>query len=314
MKKLYLLFLMLLILFIPGTHAVAVYQLDQPVKELNNHTLREVFETNQILLNNNFDDDTAWGVQNGVVAVFDNSEVIFQNFDSYTGIRQTVSYINNNQYYYIFRAKGDGTLQINTANTGINEYILTNNYTLYSFEYIKNPIMLDYFGLANVQVNKTTYLDYIYLIDKTALGITNLTKEQMDTYYDLYLEAVRFYNENIEAGQDPGGYQNIFKSIINGVKSLMQEMGYVWAFLNAPILTNDMQNYQFNIDWSWDLIGVLRQIINSLAILILQVNFLFINLLFSFTGIPIQISILSLIFSNFVFVILGWITIKSFII
>lgn len=353
MKKLYLVFLALLLLFIPTTYSIAVYQLDQPVSRLNGYTLREVFSNR----NQAMPDLTGKPDLGGGWYRYNTEGGIIKDFNVLTGhVRlngtNTSTQVNLNLFSNVL--PNDTVVSFTyeyvsgTVDVGTDYIALFPNYT-------NNPASMSlkvgtYYPLKGLRENylsaynaaspriylgtgQTTFNDFTFKIQlekgdtvtpyqvstsgpysDVDLGQFGLTNEQIQTYYDLYLEAVRFESENIEASQDPGGYQNIFKSVINGVKGLIVEMGNVWQFLNAPIITSEMSDYSFSIDWSWDLIGVVRQLINSLAILILQTNFIFINLLFSFTGIPVQISILSMIFSNFVFVILGWIIVKSFII
>lgn len=160
--------------------------IDEPIAELNNHTLREVFENNQLLLNNQFDNNTIWISQNDVITTYENSEVTIQNINTYSGILQTITLIDNNEYYYVFSAKGNGTIQVNSSNAGINEHILTNEYQLISRKIIWDSVYADYFGFANVEINKTNIIDYVYLIDNTVLEISSLTVSQMDNYFNEY--------------------------------------------------------------------------------------------------------------------------------
>lgn len=328
---------MLLILFIPTTHAVAVYQLDQSIAELNGYTLREVFENRNIsmpsLIGKEAIEPNVFRLYNGNGVTIDynlkNGDFIFNgmatgsittNFSSNLplGIYTITSYTSapGHESFRILGSLSGGrenrpTVGETTITDGIT-IIKAIDFWIYTGYVMDNMILKVQIEKGSVSTPYQVPTGGPY--NDIDVGQFNLTSQQIENYFNLYLEAVRFEQENIEASQDPGGYQNIFKSIINGVKGLITEMGYVWQFLNAPILTSDMQDYSFSIDWSWDLIGVVRQIINSLAILILQTNFIFINVLLSFTGIPIQVSILTLLFSNFVFVILGWIIVKSFII
>ena len=145
------------------------------------------------------------------------------------------------------------------------------------------------------------------------LGQFGLTTNQIQTYYDLYLEAVRFENENIEASQDLGGYQSIFKSILIGVSDLMRSMDGLWDFLNAPLLEPYMHPINLNIDWSWDLVNVIRQILDLSGKLFLNLFFIVPFLWGEILNISVHVSILTLLFSNIIFVVLGWIVVKSFI-
>lgn len=343
MKKLYLVFLALVLLFLPATNAVAVYQLDQPIKDLDNYTLREVFENRNTAMPDltgkteisagvyrlydvngiTIDYEINNGIYNfnGTVMYGDNI-YIFSNIEQ--SIEYTISYIAVSgsltggsmalgilyPYYRAIRQETNTNLDMkDTFITTTQDIFVYYSAAGRTFDNYKFKLQLEK-GDTVTPYQVPTNGPYSNL----DVGEFNLTPEQIEMYYDLYLEAVRFENENIEAGKDPGGYQNIFKSIINGVKGLIESMGGLWQWLNAPIITSDMSDYSFNIDWSWDLIGVIRQLMNSIGVLFLQVAFVVPNLAFTFMGIPIRISILSLLFSNMIFLILGWIIVKSFVI
>lgn len=325
-------------MFIPTTNAVAIYQLDQPVSELNGHTLREIFENRNMAMPDYANATPLAGFNyrfynaNGVTIDYNISDgffimngtnttsVLWIVFELRTPLEQamyTVSIVELNQSTRF-------NIYINEPTTLLLEYNKNNN-TLELFPTQKNIIFSD--------LSITTFIDYRfrlqlekgstatpYTVPKNGpysdidIGQFGLTTNQFQTYYDLYLEAVRFESQNVEARQDTGGYQNIFKSIINGVKNLMQEMGSVWSFLNAPILTDNL-NFQLpNIDWSWDIISIVRQVVDSAGVIALQTIFIVPNLIYTTFGIPMHVSILSLLFSNLIFLLLGWIIIKSFII
>ncbi len=349
MKKLYLLFLALLLLFMPVSHAVAVYQLDQPVSELNGYTLREVFENrNHAMPDLTGKEFLVYGVYrvynaNGVTIDYNvyngsfivngqASSTVLSGFYEQSFIKDFSNILGYSTLSFIYES-GTGAIgfRLRDVNQQNGLFIPPNTSTnatdIYNFEIESENFLRVITSIDRVFDNFTFKLQLEKGIIATPyqvptngpyndidVGEFNLTTEQIETYYDLYLEAVRFQIENVEAGKDSGGYQSIFRSIINGVRGLINEMGYLWQWLNAPLITSDMSNYSFSIDWSWDLIGVIRQLMNALGVLTLQVLFVVPNLVFKFMGIPIRISILSLLFSNIVFLIIGWIFVKSFVI
>lgn len=344
MKKLYLILLMLLILFIPTTQAVAVYQLDQPISELNGYTLREVFENRNMAMP---DLTGKTEISAGVYRIYnDNGLTLDYNTNNGHWVLNGTATTNGWRVFYLFPTNTytqTATLKHISGSATKSDYWIGltsgGNYTgaliagdrltdTYTFNItnltidIRSLIILgDVFNnlTFTIQLEKgSTATPYQVPTNGPYSDIDvsdfNLTSEQIQKYYNLYLEAVRFEIENEEAFKDPGDYQNIFRSILNGVKGLIESMGEVWSWLNAPIVSGDITDYAFEIDWSWDLIGVLRQIMNGLAGFLLTAMLGFSTILFSLLGISVEISILSLLFSNLVFVILGWIMIKSFII
>ena len=115
MKKLYLLLLMLLILFIPVTNAVAIYQLDQPVTELNGYTLREIFQNrNRAIPDLSTATDLGGGVyklkeQNGGTLTYDVYNGEYRLFGNLIGVLQyNFGYIRpsaDNAYIQIWKTK-----------------------------------------------------------------------------------------------------------------------------------------------------------------------------------------------------------------
>lgn len=327
-------------MFIPTTNAVAIYQLDQPVSELNGHTLREIFENRNMAMpdyanatplsgfNYRFYNANGitidYNITNGQYEIngtqTDDITVNIAQINTENGTKYTLSYI------YI---SGSGLFTTNwiSPNQNINDAVSIHDNTVTLISQGQTTLRFYFFQIGKIFDNFTFKLQLEkgsiatpYKVPKSGpysdidIGQFGLTTNQFQTYYDLYLEAVRFESENVEARQDTGGYQNIFKSIINGVKNLMQEMGSVWNFLNAPILTDNL-NFQLpNIDWSWDIISIVRQVVDSAGVIALQTIFIVPNLIYTTFGIPMHVSILSLLFSNLIFLLLGWIIIKSFII
>lgn len=336
MKKLYLLFMMLLIMFIPGTHSIAIYQLDQPVRELNNYTLREVFEKRNMVMPDWIgkpslgDGDYELFNVRGLQLTYNIYSGIYTRSGTLIGTSYEFPLISNtlsNESYTITTQLIQQGVELTTIWEKPDKMLTSVNNQKYTFiTSVNNQYIFLNFNENSgvekfkVQIEKGTQSTPYQVptngpYSNIDVGEFNLTNEQIQMYYNLYLEAVRFELENQEASQDNGGYQNIFKSILDGVKNLMQEMGNVWNFLNAPIITNDMQNYRPpDIDWSWDIIGVVRQIINNANTLAFQVFFIIPSLIYTLLGIPIHISLLSLLFSNLIFLLLGWIVVKSFII
>lgn len=340
MKKIYLILLMLLLLFIPATNAVAIYQLDQPISDFDGYTLRQVFQNRNMAmpdltnaynlgggnyrLFNDYGVTLDYNVNSGIYNINGNSNMNFSFIFPYinqnkpiTISQQYVSgYKDWNALFYIityYNSSGvSGIQNVKDSYYTIND--ISNEWGIFitsDIEYINYQFKIQ---LEQGSQSSPYQIPSNGPYSDVDLGQFNLTSEQIQTYYNLYLEAVRFEQENQEARQDEGGYQNIFRSIINAVRNLIVEMGNVWSFLNAPIMTSDIRDFKFEVDWSWDLIGMLGQVLSSVQVLTLQVLLLVPSLVFQLFGVPIQVSLLSLLFSNFIFLLLGWIVVKSFVI
>src|SRR5690554_6319831 len=132
MKKLYLIFLTLLILFIPTTNAVAVYQLDQPVRELNGYTLREVFERPLISYSNPDLDGVSISIS-GNILIYDGVST------SSGGITYVSDVFQNGSSLYVYSRIIDG------SSTNLNDYYLFNGLeTVGSTTYnVSNKILIN---------------------------------------------------------------------------------------------------------------------------------------------------------------------------
>ena len=116
MKKLYLIFLALLILFIPTTNAVAVYQLDQPVRELDGYTLREVFENRNMAMP---DLSTATDLGDGNYRLYNQFDIIL-DYNVNSGVYTLNGTIGTGQNVRILMGSVIGWVEGNTYTSSIN--------------------------------------------------------------------------------------------------------------------------------------------------------------------------------------------------
>lgn len=327
MKKLMIIILMGIIAIIPfNAHAydVPIYQLDQSVSELNGLTLKEVFEDGNVISNPDFITSSNW-VQYGISsAISFNYAIIFDGIaTTYNGYYQDISlntgdslYYRYNQYYYSGDKINHTIYDYQTFNNGLDLRVdSVSGENSIVFDSKINGIRIFFQEILDF-VYDYTFINQLCLIDLTSLGISHLTVEQMDYYYKYYQLALQYELDNKEAVKDEGNYKHIFMSIYEGLMNLMKSMGSVWTFLSTPIINSNIteMGQLFNIDWSWNIFDIFRQLITDLALFVLQLNTYIVSSLFFALGIPINISILSLVFSDFVFVVLTWIIFKSFII
>jgi len=184
-----------------------IITLDTPIAELNGLTLNELFIDNQLIVNGDFNDGTTNWIANAATHTV--SSGILSNTG--TGVSVSASSIHsiipysNFTFYNVFRGR-----VLQTANyVGINLRGSTTSGTV-RFNYVNSPTVNQFVqqsvlttfvgGAGNIQIraehNYPTTLtatgavaefDYVYLYNISALGLTSLTKSQLDDYYDLYM-------------------------------------------------------------------------------------------------------------------------------
>lgn len=322
---------------------VPIYQLDTKIPELNNYTLRQVFENRNITMP---DLSTATDLGGGDYRLY-NTNGITLDYNTFSGIYTingtSIVYMEidifnilpNTEYAVSYIAisgsLSGGRLNIYVANpfllviyqlnenTSKQNTFLTTNQTRFIFLIDVGRTFINYQFKLQLEHGSTVtpyqiptngpYND----LDVSQFG---LTQQQLEYYFNLYQLAVKYELDNRSAVKDEGNYKTIFQSIYDGLLNLMRSMGAFWQFINRPIMLPEFTSLTdaFQIDWSWNLLDVIRQVIVNIGTLILMGSFQSISLVFSILGLDIRVSILSLVFSNLIFVLLGWIIIKSFII
>ena len=213
----------------PSVQAVRNYVrdigLDTPIAELNNHSLREVFEEGQLINNPDFtSSDITWWITRLNVTV-SGGKALFVNAsgeDSY--LVKNGLLVSGNNYYIVTNANNiSNTIRIDGLGTnniqipqGVTKQIRTatsKNFTLTR----TTPT-----GATNVE------LDYIYLYNLTSLGIDSLTTSQMDYWYGVY-EAL--------STSTTYGFLNTLYDLFTSKASIAQE---AWI---TPTLTSATTTY-----------------------------------------------------------------------
>lgn len=172
-------------------------QLDTPITELNNHSLREVFEDGNLVVNGDFSEGTAGFSNDGnsVLSISNGNLVITGNGGSrYLYVYQSdVSNIND-KIYFKSRVKlsvsaswvsiYDGNQSnYRVDNPPINEWVDINNLLVVTGTSVY--ILADYLD-TTTQNGAVIEVDYVYAINTTSLGIDTLTVSQMDYWYSVY--------------------------------------------------------------------------------------------------------------------------------
>jgi hypothetical protein len=208
--------------------------IDKPIAQLNNLSLREVFEGGQLVVNGDFDNGTtSWTqvnttgftVNNGIaqftvtsqfgrIQVSNNTLSLYgnQNDKMYVASRLKTSVTGNSQVTF---SVNDGVSETNifytTSMNGFN--LLSNIRTIASNATLFSPRIYDNRSSNFTQIE----VDYIYAINLTALGI-NLTKEQMDEYFAMY-----------QSGVEASGFvQKTSKNLFNKSREVL-EIGTISA-------------------------------------------------------------------------------------
>jgi hypothetical protein len=176
---------------------------DIPLAVLNNQSLNQVFVGGQLVTNGDFDGNniTGWGAILGTVAGVNNSLEVtvtglsstshyahfrfdrFANNVYYSNIRINAPYNNLFSFYdgNVFRFYGSPTpnqwTQLSIQFTQPATRLATDNINLHRFR-----IPTD----TNYSVGDKWFLDDVYFINLTALGIDTLTQSQLDYLFTVW--------------------------------------------------------------------------------------------------------------------------------
>jgi hypothetical protein len=173
-------------------HELNEVGIDTKFAELNNLSLREVFIDNQILINNTFDINSLNWYSSNIITWSDGFVKIGPTTSATAYIAQNITIINGNSYYMSASVKVDNSvddlriyLQPGGGFTSINNPTLDTWYLLSQVVTASTETNFRFLALNTSNNTINFFLDNTYLIDLTTLGI-NLTKEQMDYYFNLY--------------------------------------------------------------------------------------------------------------------------------
>lgn len=169
--------------------------IDTPIVELNNHTLREVFEGGNLVVNGDFSDGSNGWILLGMNGSVSNG---IYSLTSYTQ-GGSLRYINEttiSKFYAIARVKTDSNLVLLAFKNGSNYIDLKYHSGSNSYQNLSNVFnttianVNDFIYVGDNRISGWTQIDvdYIYLYNLNILGISSLTVEQMDSYFNEYQE------------------------------------------------------------------------------------------------------------------------------
>lgn len=188
-----------------------LYDLDYPQAQLNNHTLREVFDGGNLITNGNFDTNvTGWLGQGGTNSWL--SGGFLQSLGSGT-VSFVLVYRDNgvvplstDNIYQVHRFRVRDSLVTNIkivydgSTGGTDKIVYTLNSPLQNEWYnisVKNTFPSDATGLNRTKIERNYLntinangsimeIDYVFSINMTSLGISSLTVAQMDYWFNIY--------------------------------------------------------------------------------------------------------------------------------
>jgi hypothetical protein len=172
-----------------------IITLDTPIEELNDLTLNEVFKDSQLVINNDFSDGSSnWsklGTDNTIS--FSNNQLIFNGSVTANGGRVQIVTSDNAVYYinynYNFISGDNAQLLITTPNgaTTFESLSLDSNDGFHSYRRFSSVGIRLYFRQSLPFTYNNLSIDYINLYNLTSLGIDTLTQQQLDDYYNIYM-------------------------------------------------------------------------------------------------------------------------------
>ena len=179
-----------------------LYNNNAIVVELNNHSLREVFEEGNLIVNGDFSNNTTgWSSstatiisENGYLKVtpkvgFTTPEALSQNYNVtightfYTSVRY---YVDNPNTILVFIRLYDSS-PISLSLSSFTRY----QWGTLSGKFTSSSTVIK-FGLRNTftsSLNTDLFRwDDFYVINQSSLGIETLTTDEMDYWFDLYID------------------------------------------------------------------------------------------------------------------------------
>lgn len=174
-----------------------LYDLDYPQAQLNNHTLREVFEGGQKLLNNNFTSSSNWTATGGSSSFSVTDGIAtFTPTVQYSDLRQDIV-LPISSYYIVSRLKTASATTSITLNarkvSNMTGQLSINSIATTNWQLLSGIWSLDNSENSRIRIvdNRSSawdniLIDYIFAIDRTALGISSLTVAQMDYWFSIY--------------------------------------------------------------------------------------------------------------------------------
>lgn len=185
--------------------------LDIPIAELNNHSLREVFEDGNLLLNSisPYSNINNWIAFLSTVSIA-NDMIKITPSQQFGGIRQTVSglTIGNNIWVSLY-LETTGLTNIELwEQAGIQTLMQKSVSGRYSFDRtLTNATSIRFNTAQPTTTQQIHYIKDLYMINRSSLGISSLTVEEMDYWFSAFttLKDIESIQGNVfVSNTDPG--------------------------------------------------------------------------------------------------------------
>jgi uncharacterized protein YcfL len=279
-----------------NAYSFALVRYNHDYVVVGGRTNKVLFEDNSLITNQTFGAGTTGWLTSAASVIFtvDNGiGSVSLTGGSYQGIRQALTPIpTNHVIYYNVKARSltlSHNIQVNTANAGINEHTLTTTFQNFSSRNLWLEVYQDFFGIANVTANRTSLIDYAYILNLTTIfGAGNEpTLATMNTYstgYDIYLQythinPLTFANQTLS-------YETIYFD--DGVSTEIEAIGSILIFtiigFTLMIFGFTSRRRLFNLlsIGAFVVLGFL--LIEFVGFIIILFGLIFINVYYTFFG------------------------------
>ena len=176
-----------------ATITTTTYHVDEPIPELNNLSLTQVFEGGNLVPSDKYDREYS-SYYNGIALgqtlnTIENDVYWFYLNKTYN---DNISQLNNEWEHGLYIENYGAGQRIPPYTPTVDDVIVKESYqkivspTLVSLEPTFSALII----YGPVGTNRVWYLHDLKMINQNTLGIDNLTKEQMDYWFSIYQQAV----------------------------------------------------------------------------------------------------------------------------
>lgn len=215
------------LLFGVNVKGSTLYTLDTPIVELNNHTLREVFESGNLVVNGDFSDGTTgWNILRG--GINDGEYAYSSNLSYDAGALQEINF-EIGTYYFVIKARNSSSnIAYADISNSIGSSITIDNTNMeYKSSFFDKSISeIRYISLGYFTVIDTLgniYFDEISLYNLTSFGISSLSQARMDYWFNVYQDLLKDIDR---VSQLPNLFIDLFNEITDnfviGIKGFTQ--------------------------------------------------------------------------------------------
>jgi hypothetical protein len=171
-----------------------IITLDTPIEELNDLTLNEVFRDGNMLINEWLEIGLSIVINNDVLELYNSStETTTPYIYQFVDTLNTYTYYSRYEYFIYDDDIRQTYSRLGTASSDngyvssvppeINQWVVGSHIKIKTSNDTVFRIYTSYILGSELDI----HIKNTYLIDLTSLGIDNLTQQQLNNYYDLYI-------------------------------------------------------------------------------------------------------------------------------